>query len=265
MPSHRQKIRQPHTVTFDCWGTLLYESESGRALAASARPRMVAELAGVDESAAASALRDAWRKHQTLWHRRVIFTGADMTREVLQSLGARLDPSRERELIDALEREVLTHEVRALEGARDALATLSRHGVRQALICDTGFTPGRVVRQLLDRAGLLEFLPVTIFSDEVGAPKPDPRAFAAALDGLGASPTGAVHVGDLRRSDVAGAKSAQMGAVRIRARNDDSGEGARGAGVIDCAAAGCEPICERPEADAVVDSFEHLLEILELG
>jgi putative hydrolase of the HAD superfamily len=251
-------------VTFDCWGTLLYEAESGRAIAASARPRLVAEIAGVDESAAATALLQAWSRHQMLWHRRTIFTGADMVREGLRSLGVRLHIARERELIEALENEVLSHEVLALDGARDALAALARRGVRQALICDTGFTPGRVVRQLLDRVGLLEFLPVTIFSDEVGAPKPDARTFAAALQGLAASPDGAVHVGDLRRSDVAGAKNAKMGAVRIRARNDDAEEVARGAGVIDCVTAGCDPVCERPEADAVADSYPHLLEILAL-
>jgi putative hydrolase of the HAD superfamily len=99
-----------------------------------------------------------------------------------------------------------------------------------------------VVRQLLDRAGLLEFLEVQIFSDEIGVPKPHERVFRAALDPLGVPTEHAVHVGDLRRTDIAGARAVGMGSVRIRFQHDD--------------ASGF------PEADAVADSHAHLLEIL---
>jgi len=257
-------LRKPHTVTFDCWATLLYEAESSLHLGASERPRLVSRVIAVDEQAAATALRQAWEKHQRLWHRREIFTGVDITRDALRALGAKVDRQVENDLVEALETEILGHEVRALEGARKALERLAEVGVRRALICDTGFTPGRVVRELLDRVGLLELLEVTIFSDEIGAPKPDPRTFAAALGGLRVAAHGAVHVGDLRRSDVAGAKSAGMGAVRLRAHNDDSdADTSRKAGVIDCVTAGCDPTCPRPEADAVADSFDHMLEILD--
>jgi putative hydrolase of the HAD superfamily len=227
---------------------------------------LVAEAAGVPEDDAASALHSAWRRHQTLWHRRIAFTGADITRLALETLGSTLDVASERKLIVALEEEALTHEVRAVDGARESLALLARAGVRRALICDTGFTPGRVVRQLLDRVGLLDFLEVSVFSDEVGVPKPHPKAFYAALDALGVPASGSVHVGDLRRSDIAGAKSVEMGSVRLRARHDDTDEAPeRTAGVVSCKTAGCNPFCERPEADAVADSYGHLLEILEFG
>jgi putative hydrolase of the HAD superfamily len=263
VPTSPASLRRPHTVTFDCWATLLYEIESTHA--PRARERIFAEMTGVPEDDARVALRAAWQRHQRLWHRRTAFTGIDMTRFALQALGTRLDAGREADLIRALESEILAHDVRPLEGAREALDRLAREGIRRALICDTGFTPGRVVRQLLQRVGLLDLLEVTIFSDEIGVPKPDPAAFRAALDGLGVAPAGAVHIGDLRRSDIAGAKSALMGSIRLRARHDDtaSGPGAN-AGVIDCRAAGCEPICERPEADAVLDSYGQLPIVLGL-
>jgi putative hydrolase of the HAD superfamily len=256
-------LRQPHTVTFDCWSTLIYEVPSPGTPAV--RARIIADIVGVAEDAARAAMRVAWERHQMLWHRRVAFTGVDMTRLALEMLGASVEPSRERTLVDALEREVLDHEVRAIDGARDALGVLAAKGVRRALICDTGFTPGRMVRELLDRIGLLELLEVCIFSDEMGVPKPEPKVFEAALSALQAAPQGAVHVGDLRRSDVAGARAARMGSVRLRAHHDDADAAkGRAAGVIDCEAAGCDPACERPEADAVADSFADLLEILAL-
>jgi putative hydrolase of the HAD superfamily len=174
-----------------------------------------------------------------------------------------LSPARFNELMAALEEEMLKREVLAMSGSRELLLALRRAGIRRALICDTGFSPGPIVRKLLDRVGLLELLEVSVFSEEVGAPKPDARAFAAALGGLGVPAAGAVHVGDLRRSDIAGAHAAGMSAVRFRGHNDDAGDTpGPNAGVIDCAAAGCSPVCARPEGDAVVDSFEELGRLL---
>jgi putative hydrolase of the HAD superfamily len=257
-------LHRPHTVTFDCWATLLYEAESRRD--PDERARVLAAACGASLEEARTALSSAWRRHQELWHRRTVFTGADMTRLALRTLGKSMEPEREGELIATLEAQILSHEVRALDGAQDALVGLARAGVRRALICDTGFTPGRVVRQLLDRVGLLHLLEVTVFSDEVGFPKPDRRAFLRALDGLGVDVEGAVHVGDLRRSDVAGARGVGMGSVRLRLRHDDAdAEKRSSAGVIDCSAAGCDPVCERPEADSVSDSYPQLMQILGYG
>jgi FMN phosphatase YigB (HAD superfamily) len=136
----------------------------------------------------------------------------------------------------------------------ELLLALRAAGVRTALICDTGFSPGRAVRQLLSRVGLLEYLEVQVFSEEVEAPKPDPRPFRAALDGLGVAAEGAVHVGDLRRSDIAGALAAGMRAVRFSGRNDDA-KPRSDAGVLDCRSAQCDPICPQPEAEAVIASY----------
>jgi putative hydrolase of the HAD superfamily len=248
-------------VTFDCWATLLYETDPRRA--PSVRARILAELTGAEESLAAAALASAWRRHQVEWHRRVVFAGGDITRHALATLGASLTPDRLAELVTRLESEVLEHEVRAVEGAREILESLRRAGIRRALICDTGFAPGAVVRRLLDRTGLLDLLEVTVFSDELGVPKPHARAFTTALAALGVSPESAIHVGDLRRSDIAGARAAGMASVRFRGRHDDgaSGPSAYG-GVIDCAAAGCDPACSSPEADVVVGSYAELGELL---
>jgi FMN phosphatase YigB (HAD superfamily) len=257
-------LHRPSVVTFDCWATLITETESRSA--PTARARIVADFVDADAARIRAALDAAWRQHQTFWHRRRAFTGADMTRMTLEMLGVDLDAARLRELTEKLEEEVLDHEIRALSGSRDSLERLVAQGVRCALICDTGYTPGRVVRKLLERVGLLQYLEVTIFSDEIGVPKPHARAFAGALDALGVPPSRAVHVGDLRRSDIAGARAFGMGSVRITLHHDDAewGPGVN-AGVIDCATAGCAPPCERPEADAVVGTYSELMRALGYG
>src|SRR5207244_11707492 len=92
------------------------------------------------------------------------------------------------------------------------------------LVCDTGITPGRVVRRMLEELGVATHVEVFGFSDEVGVPKPDPGIFAKVLADLGVKAEEAVHVGDLRRTDVAGASALGLGAVRFRGAHDDASE-----------------------------------------
>lgn len=254
------RLARPHTVTFDCWETLL--TEAGPNQRHSTRASILCAHTGADPRAAEAALRDAWREHQLAWHRRRAFTGRDMTLACVRALGVALDAAKAERLIEELELEILTHDIVAIAGSRETLEVLARRGVRRALVCDTGYTPGRVVRQLLSRVGLLEYLEVQVFSDEVGVPKPHARAFEAALGGLGVGPRGAVHVGDLRRSDVAGARAFGMGTVRITVENDDADDPGPNASVIGCGEAGCDPLCDRPEADAVVGDYRELRERL---
>jgi putative hydrolase of the HAD superfamily len=159
----------------------------------------------------------------------------------LAELGVR-DPAVAATLGSRLAEASRASEVAELDGAGATLERLASAGVRRALVCDTGFSPGRVVRELLARAGLLALLEVTVFSDEAGVPKPDPRVFHAALSPLGVPPCEAAHVGDLRRTDVAGARGVGMRSVRLRWHHDDR-----------------SPL---PDADAVADSHAHLREIL---
>ncbi len=249
-------------MTFDCWGTLIYEPDPGETH--TRRAALVAEHAreiGLDPGAAREALDHAWSRHVSLWQEGVASGAAEIASWTLAALAERVEATLPRKAIKArnvpapsadavavlagnLAEAALVAEVQALEGARETLEALARAGVRRALICDTGFSPGRVVRRLLEHTGLLEHLEVTIFSDEAGVPKPHPRMFQRALEPLGLAdePGAVVHVGDLRRTDVAGARASGLRTVRIRHHYDDRSE--------------------LPEADHVADSHAHLQELL---
>ena len=237
--------RQVHAVTFDCWGTLLgFERELnvGRHIREIALER-AARAAGLSpsEEEIRHQLTTAHSLHNDEWEAARATGSPEIARWALEPLGI-TDPDITQTLVRDFEEAALAENVQPLEGAVDTLRALAGHNVRLALVCDTGFSPGRVVRQLLDRVGLLEWLEVQIFSNEAGATKPHPPVFHAALDGLGARPANAVHVGDLLRTDIAGAREVGMGTVRIRHFNDD--------------------FADLPEADAIADSHAHLREIL---
>ena len=72
-----------------------------------------------------------------------------------------------------------------------------------------------VQRQKLSHTTLASLFDVTIISAEIGAGKPDPRIFEAALAALDIAPNGAVMIGDSLARDVAGAHAAGIRAIWI--------------------------------------------------
>ncbi|MSQ11427.1 MAG: HAD family hydrolase [Dehalococcoidia bacterium] len=100
-------------------------------------------------------------------------------------------------------------------GAPDVLKALRGEGYSLALISNTGVTPGKSLRRLLDEMGLLQHLSVLVFSDEVGMVKPAPGIFHTTLHRMGLLPEHAVHVGDHPHADVLGASRVGMWTVQV--------------------------------------------------
>ncbi len=71
------------------------------------------------------------------------------------------------------------------------------------------------LREVLDRTGLTGFFDAIVISAELGASKPSPRPFAAALEALGADAASALHVGDTYAEDVLGARAAGVTPVLV--------------------------------------------------
>ena len=109
---------------------------------------------------------------------------------------------------------VLEVQPELLPGVGQGLSQLAAD-YKLALIVDTGFAPGRVLRELLRRHDLLDLFAFAYFSDEGAWSKPDRRVFAGVLEELAVDPAEAVHVGDSERTDIAGAKAAGMLAVQV--------------------------------------------------
>jgi putative hydrolase of the HAD superfamily len=200
-------------------------------------------LLGVDDVEAAELLEEAWAKHDDAWKQVETFGPGRMAAHCLEAKGV-FDDDTLAQLTRSFEEASLETGVEAVDGARDVLKVLQEAEIGLALVCDTGLTPGRVVRSLLGGEGLLDFLEVLCFSDEIGVPKPGNEIFAKALAELGVRPPEAIHVGDLRRTDIAGARDIGMHAARFRGVHDDRSGGA--------------------EAEMVFDRHEQILEAIGL-
>jgi HAD superfamily hydrolase (TIGR01549 family) len=168
-------------------------------------------------------LAEAWSKHDEAWKQVETFGPGRMAGYCLEVHGIDDDESIQT-LTKEFEEASIQAGVAPVEQAGETLAALRAANIRIGLVCDTGFTPGRVVRQLLDEAGLSDHLEVLCFSDEVGVPKPGNEIFAKALAELGVRPPEAIHVGDLRRTDIAGAHDIGMHAARFKGVHDDTSD-----------------------------------------
>jgi FMN phosphatase YigB (HAD superfamily) len=228
-------------VTYDCWGTLLKDRDWEGAMAG--RRSALQRFLDVDAAEATALLEDAWARHDDAWKQVETFGPGRMAAHCLEAKGISSDDTLAR-LTKSFEEASLVAGVEAVDGAYETLTALDAAGIGLGLVCDTGFTPGRVVRRLLRDEGLLDFLEVLCFSDEVGVPKPGNEIFAKALAELGVRPPEAIHVGDLRRTDIAGAHDIGMHAARFRGVHDDRSSGA--------------------EADMVFDRHEQILEAVGL-
>ena len=87
------------------------------------------------------------------------------------------------------------------------------------IISDSALTPGSFVRKLMARDGILQFFTTFTFSDETDHTKPEVVQFHSTLAELNAEPAEALHIGDIFRTDIVGAKNAGMKAIRFAGFN----------------------------------------------
>ena len=238
----------PLAVTFDFWETLVHADAANPM-----RERQIAAFAeglaeaghGRSRERLVAAFAENWTHFEAAWSGNTgQYTPADATDRIAALLEVPLDPGLRARLIEAFDEAGRGAALEVPSGAEDCLQRLRRHGVRLAIVCDVGLTPSPVLRERLCGFGLLRWFDAWSFSDETGWFKPAPQAFLAALDPLGVAPADAAHVGDMRRTDVAGARTVGMRAIRFRGFSDDTGGG--------------------PEADLVLDDLAALPETLGL-
>jgi HAD superfamily hydrolase (TIGR01549 family) len=212
-------------VTFDYWNTLVVAYDEALFRRRSEHWVDVLGTAGyvVTPEDVDQAFAGSWKSFQEAWKDNRQYVTTDGVGRVLDLLEVRGDEAVVTELVAHFESGALESELALAPNVADTLTALKDRGVRLGIICDVGMTPSTALRKVLGEFGVMGLFDHHSFSDDVGVYKPDPAIFAHALGGLGATPATAAHVGDLRRTDVAGALGAGWTAVRYAGLYDDDG------------------------------------------
>jgi HAD superfamily hydrolase (TIGR01549 family) len=234
-------------VTFDLWNTLL-TSTPGAVEIRSRFWREVIVERGLDigDDLLHGTLSMLPTRFDEEWRAGRQYGPTEALADCFTAFGDRLASEDRDALAAAFEAASYELKVAPVADAADVLSAVAATGVAVGIISDTTLAVGRHLRTYLDQHRILQHVTFAAFSDEVGVYKPDPAIFRVALDGLGIDdPTTVAHVGDLMRTDVAGARAMGMVTVRFRGVVDDPEDGA--------------------EADHVIDRLADLLRVLGLA
>jgi FMN phosphatase YigB (HAD superfamily) len=235
-------------ISFDFWNTLFTEQPGGYALYQQSRLRLLedalrdcGDYSGAQLEAACSTESEfhnhIWRsEHRTL-------ATAERLGRILAHLEACLPDDVMAAMVKAVEEGILERPPVLVDGVRSALERLAGR-YRLGIISDVGFSPGRVLKQILAQNDLLDAFDSLVFSDEAGRSKPHRRVFEKTATALAAAPDEIAHIGDLEFTDIVGAKRAGYHAIRF---------------------IGVTPMCEgeTTAADFVIDDYEALPRLLE--
>ncbi len=205
-------------ITVDFWNTI-FDSSNGieRNSLRQQKLKSTFELLGlqIPDQDYEKAMQDAWEYFNKIWRSEMrTISSHDALSFFWNYFNA---PKNEELLNDAIrtfEQSILIHPPKLVDGVKDALETLSKK-YKLAIVSDTGFSPGSVLRELLNINGLLELFSSFSFSNETGIAKPHPNAFLKVLTELDCPPEKAVHIGDIEETDIQGAKNLNMYAIRF--------------------------------------------------
>jgi len=206
-------------ITFDFWQTLYADSPELNGKREALRIERCQEFLA---ERGYSATRDeigagfqaAYNLVSEMWHQHRGVSVETCMLRLVDSLQIHLDPTDIERLIVSVGRAFFDSPPKLMPFAKEVLARLHTK-YHLAIISDAGLTPGRMVRQLMERDGLLDYFDVQTFSDETLYTKPKIVQFHSTLKQLNVEPAEAVHIGDLVRTDVVGAKNAGMKAIRF--------------------------------------------------
>ena len=203
-------------ITFDLWNTLLEDkdfTEHRMNLLSGILRDEDLQIPRNDLLTTYNSASDYYRREWEINHRHLPVDRR--VEHILRELGIDLTDDVKSSIIEGFIK-VYTVDPPALkEDVKETLERL-RDNYVMGIISDTGVTPGSIIREHLQSCGILPFFSSTVFSDEVGLCKPDSRVFGKALKELMVRPEETVHVGDLLRTDVAGAKNMGMKVVWLR-------------------------------------------------
>lgn len=218
-------------VTYDLWNTLVHNRNYGEFRLPSLK-RILSENGYIFED---SIVKDAYlggfrySGHIIRTENQRHVEPQEIVAEVLRLLGVE-NNSIISELAAMYEDSFLCDPPKLKEGVFEALEYTKKYKV--GLVSVTGVSPGRLVRGVMRKYGILDYFESLSFSDEVKWVKPNVKLYHHASEALGVAPEDTVHIGDSMKGDIVGAINAGMKAVWVKTRAQPRIEGYEPHGVI---------------------------------
>ena len=220
------------TITFDLWNTLISNTPEDALKFQEARSQGITDAfltygVKMEKEKVKKALDLTFKRCWDLWERNLDFGTEDQIKILMEFLPD-FDVIPSSGLLKRIEKayteSVLINPSDLIKGSSEILEFLKNKKYKLGLICNTGRSPGKVLRDLLKYYQIFEYFDVLTFSDELKIRKPDPQIFHFTLNGLKSKSSDCVHVGDELKTDVKGAKDAGMIAVHFNKTIDFYGE-----------------------------------------
>jgi putative hydrolase of the HAD superfamily len=212
------------TVTFDLWNTLLSNAPPDNQKYSLQRVEKLSSILRENEREVKPdiliyAYHRAFEKCIEIWEKNLDISTEEQIEIMFGFLGGdkfkNTPPDLMSRLVEVFVSPILDDPPSLIEGTKEALKAAQKKSCKIGLICNTGRTPGKTIRILLERLGIARYFSVTTFSDELKIRKPDPGIFLHTLAQLKSRPESSLHLGDLIDADILGAKNAGMISVHF--------------------------------------------------
>ena len=211
-------------ITIDFWNTLFNSADSGISRNSARYKVLINTLndlgIALDFDKLDEVMQKSWKYYNNIWLNETRTPKAD---EILRYIWENMNLSKNDKafnyLVDFFENSILYFPPDLQPNALSALEVFHKK-YSLAIISDTGFSPGRVMSKMMEEIGILKYFTAFSYSDETGVSKPHPLAFNCVLEKMNCKPENAIHIGDIERTDIEGAKAAGMHAIRYDGDQD---------------------------------------------
>lgn len=209
------------TVTFDLWNTLITSSPMDNLKFKSKRIEGFIEILSqidldINREKMEQAYDQSFKRYKVIQEREEDISTREQVEIILKCLEnpklMELDEVVLSKLEEILATQILSDLPVLIDGTQEILSYLKNKNYKTGLICNTGRSPGRVLREVIKRRNILHFFDALTFSDELRIRKPNPKIFLHTLESLNSSPATSLHIGDELKSDILGAKRCGMSA-----------------------------------------------------
>ena len=224
-------------ITFDFWQTLYADTqenwEKRQAIRIDNFNEYLTEQGySCHKDDIAVGLDDAYKVSMTCWYEHKGVSVEKCLAAFSESLEFSFDEKEIADLILCLGKAFMAVPPVLIAHVKPMLESLSEK-YALGIISDSALSPGKYVRKLMERDGIYKYFSAFTFSDETEHTKPEVIQFISTLKQLNAKPEEAIHIGDIVRTDIVGAKNAEMKAIRFAGFNKSETDDTLSDAVID--------------------------------